>query len=81
MRWRRSAAWRPGGGDTTLAGSLIAAAGACRDETGYRFRFGYEQVALDEAAAIVGAASLLGPALGWEAAADAGLVRARLKTL
>ncbi len=60
-------------GATTLAVSLIAAGRACRDEIGYRFRFGYERAALEEAVATAGAASLLGPALGWRAAADLAL--------
>jgi predicted ATPase/DNA-binding XRE family transcriptional regulator len=61
------------GGDPTLAVRLIAAGGACRDETGYRFRFGYEQAALDEAFAAVGPASPAGPALDWQAAAALAL--------
>jgi len=61
------------GADSTLAVSLIAAARACRDEIGYRFRFRYEQAALDEAVAMLGPAALLGPALDWQAAASLAL--------
>ena len=55
------------------AAQLLAAAQRCRDEITYRFRFGFEQAAVDAAAAVIGADSPSWPVLGWQEAADLAL--------
>jgi len=52
------------------AAQLLAAARRCRDEITYRFRFSFEQAAIDAAVAAIGADATPGPALGWREAAD-----------
>jgi predicted ATPase/transcriptional regulator with XRE-family HTH domain len=62
-----------GAGDPAKAVALLRAAQACRDDIRYRFRFGYEQAAVDEALASLAASTFSRSALTWQAAAALAL--------
>ena len=59
--------------DPAKAGILLGAAQSCRDDIRYRFRFGYEQAAVDEALAALATGTLSWSALSWQAAARLAL--------
>jgi hypothetical protein len=61
-------------GDAARAALLLAAAGQCRADITYRWRFGFEQRQVDEVWAAAGPAAA-GPVLSWQAAAEAALAR------
>src|ERR1700761_6374886 len=60
-------------GDQARACTLLASAQACRDDIRYRFRFDYEQAAVDKAFADLTTASVSRSALTWQAAAQLAL--------
>jgi hypothetical protein len=52
---------------------LLTAARACRDKIGYRFRFSFEQHALDRAWATIGSETEVEPPLDWRDASELAL--------
>jgi predicted ATPase/DNA-binding XRE family transcriptional regulator len=61
-------------GEAAKAGQLLAAAQRCRDDIGYRYRFGFEQELVDRALGAVGGPAA-DPPLSWRAAVDVALAR------
>jgi predicted ATPase/DNA-binding XRE family transcriptional regulator len=62
-------------GDTVSAASMLAAAARCRQDTGYRYRFGFEAELVQTAWAAVDPALLGQPPPSWQEAAKATLSR------
>jgi predicted ATPase/transcriptional regulator with XRE-family HTH domain len=60
-------------GDTVPAASMLAAAARCRQDTGYRHRFGFEARLIQTARAAVGPAAQGQPPPSWQEAAEAAL--------